>query len=769
MTKNPYALFIGLALALSAAHEARADLEFLSPDIAPDDTILFSTRVDLPDGQSYDTLFATKAEAPEAVQLSFYPEALTIVDDGRRLQIRNRYGVFMTERGFGGIKPVAGFPSFARGASVQQGKIIDARPAPDGSLILYIAPTGAARGDLMLFDITKSSNTMIAKGIAFSVDNFPAAWSLDSRYFVYSRDNELFYFSIEQARTGRIPDESWRRIGKGRIAQARWSANGSLYVLRERSMYRIMPEEFFTQAIYSGIVAPGSLVGKAPFPYDPNFDSFWISPDGGKVLLCKDGRNIFLYRLDPDDYGQSDEVRAMPYLFLQGNTVVNQVIWPSSDEVTIFTGSIRNGDRVSGAYRVKIPVRGDEGLSASFQELDVAGARSLALSPDETRIAIASASGVSVRRYSNWATERAFSAPEALSALWVSNDRLVIAGKSLTELVALSGDSRTLIALSQADAYGWSKDKPGVAMARVGQQAYESSPLAAAWQRSASYAARELSTSSAQYRVYLDALSSGAYKNLIMLRSIKTLGTTSLLPKPGRSYAPFPDRDDPREPGIFNYGSRIRRREVALVINAHEGAEGLVTILNALKAYEIRATFFLNGEFIRRNPGAARLIAQSGHEAGNLFFSVFDATDARYRIDGEFVKRGLARTEDEYFQATGAELSLLWHAPYYATSSVLLEAAAAMHYTYVGRDIDPLDWVGRFQGSVTQSLYASAHTLVESVVSAVRPGSIIPIQLGIPEGGRDDFLFNELPLLINALIAEGYAIVPVSQLIEYAD
>ena len=61
---------------------------------------------------------------------------------------------------------------------------------------------------------------------------------------------------------------------------------------------------YVTQAIYSGIVQPGVLVGKAPFPYDPNFDSFWISPDGSKVLLCKDGRNIFLYGLDPDDFGR---------------------------------------------------------------------------------------------------------------------------------------------------------------------------------------------------------------------------------------------------------------------------------------------------------------------------------------------------------------------------------------------------------------------------------------------------------------------------------
>lgn len=152
-----------------------------------------------------------------------------------------------------------------------------------------------------------------------------------------------------------------------------------------------------------------------------------------------------------------------------------------------------------------------------------------------------------------------------------------------------------------------------------------------------------------------------------------------------------------------------------------------------------------------------------------MFFSVFDATDARYRADAEFLKRGLARTEDEYFAATGSELSLLWHAPNYATNSTLLEAAAEMNYAYIGRDVDPLDWVGRFQGSLTQGLYVGAHTIVERTAAAVKPGSIVPIRIGVPDGGRDDYFYNELPLLINALMAEGYDIVPVSMLLKHAE
>ncbi|PKL24269.1 MAG: polysaccharide deacetylase family protein [Spirochaetae bacterium HGW-Spirochaetae-3] len=769
MTTVRFRLVAASILAASIAQAASADIEFIGLDVSPDDRILFSARVEVPGEPGYDTLFSADAETGELVQLTFYPESMAVVDDGRRLQIRNRFGVFMTERGFGGIAPLPGIPSFTRGSAIRPGRLVDSRPSPDGTMLLFLSPTSPARGNLILFDLFRNTETVVAKDIEYSADSFPASWSPDSRYFVYDKAAELYYFSTEQSRSGRIPDESWRKIGAGSILQARWSANGSLYLLRDRSMYRIMPQEFFTQAIYSGIVQPGVLVGKAPFPYDSNFDSFWISPDGSKVLLCKDGRNIFLYRLDPDDFGREAAVTAMPYLFLQGNTVVDQVLWPSNDEVTVFTASLKDGKRVCGAYRVKAPGQGEEGLSAGFQSLDVAGATGIALSPDESRVAIVTADGIVVRRYSNWASERSLSSPGALHAVWISQDKLAIASSGAIETVELADGSRTLVALGQPGRYGWSASEPGTVVLETSGAAYKTPAVAAAWTRAADFDPRPASTSSANYRVYPDVFASGSYLNTVMVRSAKGLGTRSLLQAPALAYEPFPDRDEPREPLRFDHGSRIRRRELSLVFNAYDGAEGLVGILDALREYGIRATFFVNGEFVRRNPGATRLIAESGHEIGNMFFSVFDATDSRYRADAEFIKRGLARTEDEYFAATGSELSLLWHSPNYSTSTDMLESAAEMNYTYVGRDVDPLDWVGRFQGVLTQGLYSDAHDLVERTVAAIAPGSIVPIRIGIPDGGRADYFYNELPLLINAVLAEGYEIVPVSVLMKHAE
>jgi peptidoglycan/xylan/chitin deacetylase (PgdA/CDA1 family) len=254
----------------------------------------------------------------------------------------------------------------------------------------------------------------------------------------------------------------------------------------------------------------------------------------------------------------------------------------------------------------------------------------------------------------------------------------------------------------------------------------------------------------------------------VMVRTIKGLGTASLILPPPKSYAAYPPTEESLTPGIFDHGSRTRRREVSLVFNAIDSSEGLIRILALLREYGIRATFFVNGEFIRRNPGALKEIAKSGHEVGSMFYANFNLTDTRYLVDAEFITRGLVRNHDDYYKATGKELSSIWHAPYYTVSTEFVEAATSIGYDYIGRDIDPLDWVSNRDGSALPGTYFSANDIVENVMKSKKPGSIIPVRIGIPEGGRDNYFFNEIDLLINGLIGEGYDIVPISTLIEHS-
>lgn len=54
-----------------------------------------------------------------------------------------------------------------------------------------------------------------------------------------------------------------------------------------------------------------------------------------------------------------------------------------------------------------------------------------------------------------------------------------------------------------------------------------------------------------------------------------------------------------------------------------------------------------------------------------------------------------------------------------------------------------------------------------------KPGSIISMTIGTTDddradGGREDYLFHHLDVLINSLLDRGYSIVPVSTLMDHA-
>jgi hypothetical protein len=79
-----------------------------------------------------------------------------------------------------------------------------------------------------------------------------------------------------------------------------------------------------------------------------------------------------------------------------------------------------------------------------------------------------------------------------------------------------------------------------------------------------------------------------------------------------------------------------------------------------------------------------------------------------------------------------------------------------------------MDWVLRkdVRGAVLSQLTAA--DIVDRIMKEKKPGSIIPIRLGLLPGGRDDYLFNKLDLLLDALTKSGYSVVPISTLIDHS-
>ncbi|MFP4066457.1 MAG: polysaccharide deacetylase family protein [Spirochaetaceae bacterium] len=758
-------------LIVLAAASVHAETTFSGLDIAPDERLLFRSTSDAPDVGRYRTLFLADAETGELTQLTHFPEYMTVLPETGEIQLQNRYGVFRSDGARGPLEPVEDMPAFVNGDEIRSGHIAPARTSPDGRYVLFAREDGAASGRLVLRDRESGEETVISRNVDLDVSGPPVKWAPDSQAFVYHKSQTLYYYSLDQLVENRVMGEELRELGTGTVRNAVWGEEGTLYYISGSLVYRARGVELFPRALYRQLLEVGEVIGTLPFRFDPNFDDFHVAPDRRSLLLEKGGRNVFLLRLAGDDFFSTGSTVSSPYLFLPRNTRVKRVAWSGIGTLTLLTESAEGGGRRTRLYRMSVPSGPED---TEVEELETRGPRDMVLSPDDRTVALLFPDRVEVRDYESWETRHTVEHRRPLHLIWTGDDELVIGGMHRIERVRLGEESgeqeRQLIALSQPDGYGFGEDSAEVLVQSRGESYHYRD---GAFEPAERFAVRGPRVQSERYRVYLESFDSGSYRNIVMVRDTEEPGTRRLFAAPSRRYEPLPEEGREVDFRNFVHGSRTRAREVAFTFNAIDSVEGLTTILGTLEDYDIRATFFVNGEFIRRHPGAVQEIADSGHEVGSLFYTYFDMTDARFEITEEFIKEGLAKNEDEYFDATGAELSLLWHAPYYSVSPVIIEASREMNYTYVGRDVDSLDWVPHTQDSDLAGLYRTSAQIVERILREKKPGSIIAMRVGIPGEdtpyvGRDDYLFDKLDLLIERLSERGYEIVPVSELIENA-
>ncbi|WP_319476638.1 polysaccharide deacetylase family protein [Marispirochaeta aestuarii] len=751
--------FILLILSVLTA-PLSGQVRFSDLRLSSDDILLFKANAASPSFGSYSTLFQADLSSGNMGQLTFFPEQTALINGGEKLQIQNRFGVFRSDDSLNTMRPLSTFNAFVNGTEIQTGKINTLSASPDGRYLLYLSATSHGYADLMLYHVGQEKEFLISPAVEMVLDSPNASWAPNSRFFVYQKGGYLYYFSMDQLMGDRVIDESFRALGKGGLSSIRWAGQSDLYYVTGNLVYQVLSPEFFTRSIYTGLFEVGHIAGKIPFEFDPVFDAFWISPEGSRILLNKGGQNIFLYPLSPDDYISTGDATTLPYLYLPRNSMVKKVLWSSGDIITLLTDGLVKGSDRSQLFRLNLPAG-----ETRFSLVDIDGVENLVLSPRGEMCSLILADRVEIRNYYSFNMIQSVSYNRPLHVLWRSDSQLIIAGAHETRLYDLEERSSSLISLSQHDAAGFS---PEGAIRVLTHDGSSLDRVDDAWISAGDDELVPVNVATDNYRVYVEGRTGGAYRNTVMVRDLQGLVTESLFRYPEKRYDAFPNREDPVDFTNFTHGSRIRRREVSLVFNAIDSIEGLTRVLHTLKDYGIRGTFFVNGEFMRRHPDAVREISASGHEVGSLFYAYFDMTDSRFDVDKEFIKRGLARNEDDYFKITGDELSLLWHAPYYFVNSDIIEASKEMNYTYVGRDVDPLDWITPCSSGRLAELYAPAADILERILRQKKPGSIIPVRIGKTHPEREDYLFNSLDILIDELISLGYTLVPVSELMEHA-
>jgi peptidoglycan/xylan/chitin deacetylase (PgdA/CDA1 family) len=736
-----------------------AKITFTGLDLSDDNRMLFRAGSAGDGTVSQEALFVSRLTDLSLSQISAFAEKMELTENGRTLQVANVFGAQRIPLAGGLPRSIAGFPAFADGAPVLGGRLEETAASADGRWLLRVEPQSAGFGDLILIDTTTGIHSRISSGVERPNLNFPACWSPDSRVFIYSRGGRLYYHTINS--TASPVDERYRLIGEGTINAVTWGRAGDFFYVRGSTVYRVRGADLFARAIYADFLDVGVVAGNIPFEFDYNFDAFWIAPDSRSVLLARGGRTVFYYPLGLDDYS-GDIPPSLPNIMLPRSGSIRSVLWSPQGIITLL---ISTREEVL-SYRL---IPGETQGGSFFRSLTAPPLSGAALSPDGTRVLFWGRQGTVLYDYVSWRPLQTLNSRPTQSCLWAGNETLVIGDELRIELLRLEGGSvvsRALVCISAAAEFGF-EDRGSRIFAKNDGQWFGTSG-GGPWAAVSDPVLRPGSLVSGRYRVYAEKQNAGPYENLPLIRNTASVGTTPLIPPVvylGDSGS-APREDTPDGADYFSHARRDGPRQVALCFDCYDDLTGLPGVLDALRRFGFRATFFLNGEFINRHPGAVLDIAAAGHEAASLFFAPIDLSDTRYRIQGDFITRGLARNEDEYFRVTGSELELFWHAPLYAVSPELIAVAAAAGYLTIGRDVDPLDWITGDESRRLSIPRYSASEMIDRIVDRKRPGSVIPIRLGLLPGGRTDYLFNRINVLLDALVRSGYSVVPISTLLE---
>jgi peptidoglycan/xylan/chitin deacetylase (PgdA/CDA1 family) len=189
----------------------------------------------------------------------------------------------------------------------------------------------------------------------------------------------------------------------------------------------------------------------------------------------------------------------------------------------------------------------------------------------------------------------------------------------------------------------------------------------------------------------------------------------------------------------------------ALALTFDDGpSENTAGIVDVLGRHDARGTFFVLGSAIERHPELLRAATAAGHEAANHSWSHPYFAE----LSDEQIRDELGGTAVLMLAETGARPRVL-RCPYGSGEERVAELADAhgLGEAVVHWSVDPEDW----------SSPPSA-TIVERVLAGVHPGAIVCLHDG---PGRENTV-EALATLVPALVADGYALVTVSELLESA-
>ncbi len=182
---------------------------------------------------------------------------------------------------------------------------------------------------------------------------------------------------------------------------------------------------------------------------------------------------------------------------------------------------------------------------------------------------------------------------------------------------------------------------------------------------------------------------------------------------------------------------------LSISFDAAWGNEDTQQLIDILEKYQVKATFFVVGDWVDRFPESVKALSDAGHEVMNHSNSHPHMT----QLSKEKIKEEINLCNDKIEKITGVRPTL-HRAPYGDYNNDVVQTVRECGCFTIQWDVDSLDWKD-----------LSAAEITKRVTSKAKPGSIVLFHNAAkhtPEA---------LPGILEKLQGEGYCFVPISELI----
>ncbi|NUU76303.1 polysaccharide deacetylase family protein [Paenibacillus xylanilyticus] len=148
---------------------------------------------------------------------------------------------------------------------------------------------------------------------------------------------------------------------------------------------------------------------------------------------------------------------------------------------------------------------------------------------------------------------------------------------------------------------------------------------------------------------------------------------------------------------------------VSFMINVAWGNEHIIPMLDILEAEKVKATFFLDGSWLKKNAELAKEIQKRGHELSNHAYSHPNMS----RLSAERARLEIGKTEDLLKETLGVENR--WFAPPSGDfNQKTVDIASSMGLQTVLWTLDTVDW-----------RKPSSASIVDKIAAKVEAGTLI--------------------------------------------